>query len=179
MCRSPRLLAVLALICLGGCTTHYDYVPHPAVTMLQPKPPEPQVQARIIVNVDGVKPGGKSASIIDVSIRIENLGPGPISFDPRQVTLLDAGLHELAGPGGDVQPATLEPGQALLRSLAYPLPPGTSPDDPAFSLLNLRFALRAGAREFPHTMLFNRVDYYYYPYYYYGPGWGYGYPYGW
>jgi hypothetical protein len=179
MRRLLPFLAAVSLIFVAGCTSHFDYVPHPAVTLLQPKSPEQQPQARLVVNVSGVKPAGKSPSTIRVNIRVEDLGTGPVSFDPRQATLLDAGLHDLAGPTGDLEPATLQPGQALLRSLLYTLPPGVSPDDNAFSMLNLRVTLSADGREFPHTMLFYRADYYYYPYYYYGPYPRYRYRYWW
>ncbi|MGE5612552.1 MAG: hypothetical protein ACM359_25110, partial [Bacillota bacterium] len=95
----------------------------------------------------------------------------PVTFDPQKVTVLDAQLQPLPGPSGELQPTTIEPDQAMLRTLQFSLLPGQAPDDPSLSILNIRMALRSEDRDFPHSMVFYRLDYpgyyYYQPYPYY------------
>lgn len=180
MPRSIRtiLLPIVALILLlvPACTNYYPYAPQPAVLMLRPNPQNPADQTRILLNVAGIrKPPDHKQPVINVIIRIENLGRSPLTFAPEKTAALDARLQSLPGPVGDLQPAAIDPEQVMLRTLQFPLPKGMSPGDPSLSMLNVRWTLHADNRDWPYTAVFYRIEY---PgYYYYGAYPAYPYPY--
>jgi hypothetical protein len=175
----PRFLsasmASLGLVVLAGCQNYFAYAPRPAVTMLQPDPKAPAEQARLLVTATAIRwPPGQKISIVELVVRVENLGGPAITFDPQKVAVLDSRLNALAGPTGEVQPMTIAPGQSGLRRLEFALPPNHSPEDGKYATLNVRVTLSSNGHDYPHDMAFQQVYYGGYGYYYAPP-----YPYYW
>ncbi len=169
-------IAAIGLALLAGCQNYYGYAPRPSVVMLQPDPKTPAEQVRLLVSATGIRwPQGQKHSIVELAVRVENLGGPAVTLDPQKVAVLDSGLVALAGPAGDVQAVTIAPGQSVLRRLEFALPDKKSPEDDQYSILNMRLTLSSGGHDFPYSMAFHQIYYAGYMYYYYPPPYRYRY----
>jgi hypothetical protein len=188
---SGLVLAPILLVFLGGCSQYvedYNFMPHPALAEIgppqaqgQPAPGQTAQQpppVSVLASIVGVRRADSKQNLpesVEVCLRVENNGPGPITFDPRSLALLDGHLVQFPPPVvRPPQSITLAPMQGAIIGAFFPFAPGHSYQDTDLSSLELRWAVDMGGQGVAQAVDFRRVVWGYYD-----PYWDYPvYPYG-
>jgi hypothetical protein len=168
-------LCSLALI---GCSgyTGVEFEPRPARVESPLPGGEESQQVRALATVIGVRRQDQEPRyVVDVRVRIENNTDTAVTFDPRDMTLMDARLQSFGEPTGTGAPIALDPGNSTVVDSGFPYPPDVPADRVDLDSLTLRWRVNtADNRAIAFSSTFRRDwrDEYYYPYGYYGPYWG-------
>ncbi|MFQ5749512.1 MAG: hypothetical protein ACE5H3_08655 [Planctomycetota bacterium] len=180
--RPPLALGCLVLL-TSGCSTYYTryrFEPRPAEAAFSS--PGKDQAPRALFRVAGIRRGDHDAGRppeVEIGVRLENPGDTPLALETGAVRLVTADLKELGPLRQEPEgPATAGPGETVILTLFFPLPPGTSPSDLDLDGLNLRWALAAGNEKKNGSIAFERLDPYEYGPYGYAPYGCYPYFYG-
>lgn len=163
--RTLVLLSVATL--LWGCST-YDtrYAFDSPVEVPVAVPGSDGARVRTLVSVMGVHNADKHAGIprsVEVRLRIENTSPARVSFNPRSMVLLSAGLVQfpdpILRPPGD---RGLDPGQSAMIQAFFPLGEWETSERVDLSGLNLQWTLEIDDRTLTQSASFIRLPTAYY-----------------
>lgn len=167
-------LVMLVLACLGGCSKYvgaYQYGPRPAMAYVRSTAAtQPSPAASTLASLVGVRRADRKLGIptsVEVRLRIDDMGPEAVSFDPSSLELTDGSLLNFPPPV--VRPNQIlnfTPPQSAVVSAYFPFPPGRSYKNTNMEILQLRWTLQVAGQRVHLSVPFYRLYPYYYPYYY-------------
>ncbi len=167
------LVAVLLLLCLGGCGTypHMSYWPRPASASYKF---DEAGSAEVLARLSGVRSTGESEAkqpVMLVNLRVANHSKQALQLNPADLELVSGRLWAFPQPTltpSDRDALTVEPGEAQMISAVFGFPGGVKPKASELRWVHLSVTLHSNGQAVTRGMAFRDADYFY-PYYgYYG-----------
>ena len=179
-------LSPLFVMLMGGCSKYLDgyyYAPRPALVEVPAQDPKAVPPVSSLVSVVGIHVKDHDEHLplsVEVRMRLENNGPGTLTFDPGSLQLMDGSLLQFRPPILDQRtPITLPPMRAAVVSAFFPFPQGHDNHNTDLEVLQMRWQIRTDDHNGEMGTTFHRVyapppvPYWYdpvypYPYGFYG-----------
>jgi hypothetical protein len=155
----PWLLPWLLSGLLPACSAYYNhhFAPAPVEVDLYVDG-EPDSQARGLVTVNGIRrPDDGRGAVVEVRLRIENLGANPAQLVTESLALVSADLREMGSARVAPEPAPIERGAVGLYDVAFELPAGQTPSDYDLDGLNLKWEVDFGDKRVMSGITFERI----------------------
>lgn len=149
----------LALLLTTGCSTYYDhrFTPAPVDVDLSLDQAGVDARARGLVTVVGIrKPDDGRGAVVEVRLRVENLGSQPVELVADSLALVSADLREMGRPAVAPEPAPIGQGEQGTYQVEFELPDGKTPRDYDLQGLNLKFEVDYGDQRVMHGITFDR-----------------------
>ena len=166
--RLPSAAALLLGLCACTTSRYYDVQFAPAPLEMQiTTQANPQSQARALLSVRGIaRATDTEPARAEMRLRIDNLGPTPLTVLPESFNLVTADLESFA-PAQFVGPVAprVEGSSSSTFDIHFLVPPGKSIDHFNLRGLNLGWSVDFDGTKITTGATFSRVEW---PYYYDG-----------
>ena len=152
-------LIALALLLAPACSTYYDhrFTPAPVDVDLSRDQADVDARARGLVTVVGIrKPDDGRGAVVEVRLRVENLGAQPVELVPDSLVLVSADLREMGQATVVPDPAPIAQGEQGTYQVEFELPSGKTLRDYDLQGLNLKFEVDYGDQRVMHGITFDR-----------------------
>ncbi len=148
-----------AAVLMTGCATHYShrFAPAPVEVELYPDD-QPEARARGLVTIGGIRrPADGRGSVVEVRIRIENIGQVPVALLADSLRLVSADLRDLGAATVVPAPEPLAAGQNGVYDVGFELRAGRTPQDYDLQGMNLKFDVDFAGTAVMTGITFDRV----------------------